>query len=49
MKKRGYLIRANGDGLPATIEDCIRITLGPENLIQNFLEDLDYFLEGAED
>jgi len=37
MKTRGYLFRVTGDGLPATIEGCIRITLGPYKQMQKFL------------
>lgn len=37
MKKRKYLIRTTGKGLPATIENCIRITLGPPKVIKEFL------------
>ena len=38
MNKRGYLIRAMGSGLPATIEGCIRISVGPVDQMKEFLE-----------
>ena len=37
MKKRGYLFRVTGKGLPATLEGCIRITVGPYEQMQEFL------------
>ena len=37
MRKRKYLIRTTGSGLPATIQNCIRITLGPPKLMKEFI------------
>ena len=39
MRQKKYLIRTTGSGLPATIKNCIRITLGPPKLMKNFLRD----------
>jgi histidinol-phosphate aminotransferase len=38
MNKQGYLIRAMGSGLPATLEGCIRISVGPVDQMKEFLE-----------
>jgi len=49
IKKRmadfGYLLRFNGDGLPAVLEDSIRITLGPTPQIKEFLNRLKTVME----
>ncbi|MFQ5652818.1 MAG: pyridoxal phosphate-dependent aminotransferase [bacterium] len=37
LKKRGYLVRISGDGMPAVIERCIRITVGPVEQMREFL------------
>jgi len=37
MKNRGYLFRVTEKGLPATLEGCIRITVGPYKQMQEFL------------
>jgi len=37
MKERGYLIRTAGTGLPAVLEGCIRITVGPLEQMKEFL------------
>jgi len=39
MKKKGYLIRTTGSGLPAVMEGCIRLTLGPLEQMQQFFRD----------
>jgi len=39
MKDKGYLIRTTGIGLPAVLEGCIRITVGPPEQMKNFLSD----------
>jgi len=39
MKDKGYLIRTTGSGLPAVLEGCIRITVGPAEQMQKFLTD----------
>ena len=38
MKKQGYLFRVNGKDLPATLEGCIRITVGPYEQMHDFLK-----------
>jgi len=40
MKDRGYLIRTAGSGLPAVLEGCIRITVGPLEQMKIFVHDL---------
>lgn len=37
MMKRGYLIRISGSGLPAVLEGCIRITVGPVDQMKEFI------------
>lgn len=37
LKDRGYAVRSTGMGLPAVIEGCIRITVGPEETMKKFL------------
>ena len=37
LKERGYVVRSTGMGLPAVIEGCIRITVGPEKTMKKFL------------
>lgn len=37
MKKKGYLIRTTGSGLPAVLKDCIRITVGPVEQMKNLV------------
>ena len=37
MRARGYDVRITGMGLPAVIEGCIRITVGPEREMRKFL------------
>ena len=38
MKQRGYLVRASGNGLPAVIKGCLRITVGPPDQMKEFLK-----------
>ena len=38
MSGLGYLLRFNGEGLPAALEDSIRITVGPRKQMKKFLE-----------
>ncbi|MFC1652384.1 pyridoxal phosphate-dependent aminotransferase [Planctomycetota bacterium] len=45
MKKRGYLMRSTGNGLPATIEGCARITVGPVEQMREFLRELEKVLQ----
>ena len=40
MKSKGYLIRTTGSGLPAVLEDCIRVTVGPPEQIKLFIKNL---------
>ena len=40
MKERGYLVRSSGNGLPAVLEGCIRITLGPLEQMKLFVDQL---------
>ena len=40
MKDRGFLIRTSGSGLPAVLENCIRITVGPKDQMENFAQNL---------
>jgi len=40
MKDRGYLIRTTGIGLPAVLEDCIRVTVGPVQQMSTFVKEL---------
>ncbi len=37
LETRGYLVRVSGSGLPAVIENCIRITVGPVAQMREFL------------
>jgi histidinol-phosphate aminotransferase len=37
LKEKGYAVRITGMGLPAVIEGCIRITVGPEKVMKRFL------------
>lgn len=39
MKEKGYLIRTTGNGLPAVLEGCIRITVGPVEQMKDFLKE----------
>lgn len=39
MKSKGYLIRTTGVGLPAVMEGCIRLTVGPLEQMQQFFRD----------
>ena len=39
MKEKGYLIRTTDSSLPAALNDCIRITLGPPDQIKNFISE----------
>ena len=38
LRDRGYLVRVNGGGLPAVLEGCIRVTVGPPDQMAEFLE-----------
>jgi len=38
LKDQGYVVRSTGMGLPAVIEGCIRITVGPEKEMRKFLD-----------
>ena len=40
MKERGYLVRSSGNGLPAVLEGCIRITVGPLKQMKLFVDQL---------
>ena len=40
MKSKGYLIRTTGSGLPAVLEGCIRVTVGPLEQIKLFIKNL---------
>ena len=40
MKKKGYLIRTTGEGLPAVLKGCIRITVGPPAQMNTFIKEL---------
>lgn len=44
LKTKGYAVRCTGMGLPAVIEGCIRITVGPENEMKVFLSDFEEIL-----
>ena len=46
LKKNNYLLRFNGDGLPANIENSIRISLGPPKQTKEFLKCLEVPLNG---
>jgi len=37
MRERGFLIRITGDGLPATLAGCVRITVGPAQQMSEFV------------
>lgn len=37
MKDEGYLVRVGGDGLPAVLDGCMRITIGPPAQMIEFL------------
>jgi histidinol-phosphate aminotransferase len=37
LKERGYAVRCTGMGLPAVLEGCIRITVGPEDEMHKFI------------
>lgn len=39
LSNKGYLLRQTGAGLPAVIEDCLRISVGPCAQMQKFIED----------
>lgn len=45
MKDRGYLIRTTGIGLPAVLEDCIRVTVGPIEQMNKFMRELKIILK----
>ena len=40
MKEKGYLVRSSGNGLPAVLEGCIRITVGPLEQMKLFVDQL---------
>jgi len=47
MREKGYAIRVNNSkGLPATINQCIRITLGTREQIKNFFAELKGMING---
>ena len=39
MKDKGYLIRTTGSGMPAVLEGCIRVTVGPPKQMTRFISD----------
>jgi len=47
MKDKGYLIRTTGSGLPAVLEGCIRITVGPPEQMKEFLTDFKSIINNA--
>ena len=47
MKDKGYLIRTTGSGLPAVLEGCIRITVGPPEQMKEFLIDFKSIINNA--
>ena len=44
LKKNNYLLRFNGDGLPANIENSVRVSLGPPKQTKEFLKCLELSL-----
>ena len=46
LKKNNYLLRFSGDGLPANIENSVRISLGPPKQTKEFLKCLEVLLNG---
>ena len=44
MKQKGYLIRNTGEGLPAVLEGCIRVTVGMPHQMKKFVEVLSHFI-----
>ena len=44
MREKGYLIRTTGSGMPAVLEECIRITVGPPSQMEPFLVELNSLL-----
>ena len=47
MKDKGYLIRTTGSGLPAVLEGCIRVTVGPPEQMELFLNDFKNTISNA--
>jgi len=45
LRNRGYLVRIYGKGLPAALEGCIRITVGPMKQMKEFVKVLIDILE----
>jgi len=41
LKQNKFLVRVAGDGLPAALEGCMRITLGPPNQMKEFVRALE--------
>ena len=44
MKDSGYLLRTSSSGLPAVLEGCIRITVGPIEQMKTFVKELVSYL-----
>ena len=40
LKRKGYLVRIAGEGLPAVLDGCMRITLGPLRQMKKFAAQL---------
>ena|SRR3990167_1740430 len=40
LMNNNYLIRQTGEGLPAVIQDCLRITVGPPEQMKTFIENI---------
>ena len=44
LKYKGYLVRTTGDGLPAVLHNCIRVTVGPKIQMKPFIKDIKIIL-----